>query len=93
MNPNVEPWIYPLFFPHGTPGWNEEMPSTAAANSGSRKGHITRNAYTKSRIAFRPNEFNPFLLGRRLYQQWIVDSYVKVERDKIMWVKNNQKQL
>ena len=91
MDPNVEPWIYPLFYPYGTQGWNKDMPSTAAVNSGSRKGHITRNAYTKSLIAFRPNELNPFLLGRRLYQQWIVDSYVKVERDKIQWVKTNQK--
>ena len=80
INPNVKPWIYPLFYPYGTPGWKENMPSTANAHSNSRKGHITRNAYTKSLIAFKPNEFNPFLFGRRLYQQWIVDSYVKIER-------------
>ena len=93
MNLNVEPWIYPLFYPYGTRGWDENMPSTAAANSSSRKGHITRNAYAKSRIAFRPNEFNPFLHGRRLYQQWIVDTHVKVDRDNILWVKKNQKKL
>ena len=32
-------------------------------------------------------------MGRRLFQQWIEDSYVKVERDQIEYIWNNQKQL
>ena len=59
INSNIEPWIYsiiPLFYPYGTRGWDENMPSTAAANSSSRKGYKTRNAYAKSRIAFRPKK-------------------------------------
>ena len=39
------------------------------------------------------NEFNCVLLARRLYQQWIVDSYVKIEKDRIQWCKDNQKQI
>ena len=37
--------------------------------------------------------FNAFLLGRRLFQKWIVDSYVKIERDRIEYIRRNQKQL
>ena len=33
------------------------------------------------------------MLGLRLFQQWIVDSYVKIERDRIEYIRRNQKQL
>lgn len=32
-------------------------------------------------------------MGRRLFQQWLVDSYVKIEKDRINYCKQNQKQL
>jgi len=32
-------------------------------------------------------------MGRRLFQQWFVDSYVKIEKDRINFCKQNQKQL
>ncbi|XP_067214183.1 uncharacterized protein [Linepithema humile] len=50
MDPNVEPWIYPLFYPYGTQ-------------------------------------------GRRLFQQWLVDNYVKMEKDRIDYCKTHQKEL
>ena len=50
-------------------------------------------AYTKYHIAIRADEFNPILLGRRLFQQWIVDSYVKIEKDRIQFCKDHQKEL
>lgn len=71
MTPNVEPWIYPLFYPYGTRGWHHNL---MKLNNNKR---ITRGQYIKYRIAIR-DEFNVFLLGRRLFQQWFVDSYVKI---------------
>ncbi|XP_058808421.1 uncharacterized protein LOC131674008 [Phymastichus coffea] len=47
MDPKVEPWIYPLFYPY----------------------------------------------GRRLFQQWVVDSYVKIEKDRIQYCKDHQQEL
>ncbi|XP_058810633.1 uncharacterized protein LOC131675610 [Phymastichus coffea] len=47
----------------------------------------------RHRIAIRPNEFNPFIRGGRLFQQWIIDSYVKVEKDRIQYCKDHQKEL
>ncbi|XP_044591402.1 uncharacterized protein LOC123269633 [Cotesia glomerata] len=32
-------------------------------------------------------------MGRRLFQQWVVDSYVKIEKDRINYCRNHQKQL
>jgi len=39
------------------------------------------------------NEFNVFILDRRLFQQWLVDSYVKMEKDRIDYCKAHQKKL
>ncbi|XP_008202049.2 uncharacterized protein LOC103315369 [Nasonia vitripennis] len=50
-------------------------------------------AYTRYKIPIRPDEFNPFIMGRRLFQQYVVDSYVKIEKDRIMYCKNHQKEI
>jgi len=39
------------------------------------------------------HEFNVFLLDRGLFQQWIVDNYVKIEKDKINYCRDHQKEL
>ncbi|CAG9765932.1 unnamed protein product [Ceutorhynchus assimilis] len=86
MDPNVEPWIYPLFYPFGTRGWHQDIKCV------NKSRRVTRAAYTKYRIAVR-DEISVFLKGRRLFQQWLVDSYVKIEKDRINFCKENQKKL
>ncbi|KAM0727891.1 hypothetical protein ACS0PU_005360 [Formica fusca] len=86
MDPNVEPWIYPLFYPYGTQEWHCNL---TKLNSNKR---ITRGQYIKYRMAIR-DEFNVFLLGRRLFQQWLVNSYVKIEKDRINYCRDHQKEL
>jgi len=86
MNPNVEPWIYPLYYPYGNQGWRDNL---QRKNSNKR---VSRAAYVKYRIAIHDN-FNIFIMGRRLFQQWLVDNYIKVEKDRINYCKQNQKQL
>ncbi|XP_058793045.1 uncharacterized protein LOC131665274 [Phymastichus coffea] len=54
---------------------------------------ITRLDYTRFQMAIKENEFNPIIKDRRLFQQWVVDSYVKIERDRIQYCKNHQKEL
>jgi len=86
MDPNVEPWIYPLYYPYGNQGWCNNLRRI------DNNKQISRTAYVKYRIAIR-DDFNIFLMGRRLFQQWLVDSYVKIEKDRINFCKQNQKQL
>ncbi|XP_063990617.1 uncharacterized protein LOC135169496 [Diachasmimorpha longicaudata] len=85
MDPNVEPWIYPLFYPHGTQGWNKNLPCV------NRAKRVSRAAYTKYRMADRDD--NMILKGGRLFQQWVVDSYVKIEKDRLNYCRQNQKTL
>lgn len=82
MNPNVEPWIYPLFYPHGTRGWN---PNMTCVNTSKR---VSEAAYIRYRMASIDN--NVFLNGGWLFQQWIVDSYVKIEKDTTNFCSSNQ---
>ena len=62
MDPNVESWIYPLFFPNGNQGWHRNL------NRLNNNRRITRCAYTKYQLAIRPHVFSPFLYGGRLTQ-------------------------
>ncbi|XP_057335095.1 uncharacterized protein LOC130673899 [Microplitis mediator] len=87
MDPNTEPWVYPLFHPYGNQGWHQFIPYVHKTNR-----RVTRADYYKYRLAIR-NDFNVFLMGRRLSQQWIVDSYVKIEKDRLNYCKFNQKKL
>ena len=45
------------------------------------------NAYLKYRIAVR-DEVNLFLMGKPLFQQWIVDNYNKMEKNRINYCKH-----
>ncbi|XP_034934873.1 uncharacterized protein [Chelonus insularis] len=87
MNPNVEPWIYPLFYPYGSPGWHQNI-----MKIGENK-RVSRAAYVKYLMSIRNDEFNVFLRGGRLFQQWLVDNYVKIEKDQMTYHKNHQAQL
>ncbi|XP_044597177.1 uncharacterized protein LOC123273764 [Cotesia glomerata] len=87
MDPNSEPWIYPLFFPHGNQGWHRNIYQVNRT-----KNRVTRSDYFKYRLAIR-DEFNVFLMGRRLTQQWIVDSYVNIERDRLQYDQDHQSKL
>ena len=92
MDPNVEPWVYPLLYPYGTLGWHQDLKRVDKKGSDNNR-RVTRMAYTKYKIAIRTSEFNPFLSGRRLFQQWVVDSYAKIEKDRIQYCKDHQKEL
>ncbi|KAL7289495.1 hypothetical protein TKK_0016682 [Trichogramma kaykai] len=83
MDPKVDSSVYPLFNPYGQKGWHENI---AKKNS---EGNVSRAAYTKYNIAIRDN-FNPLLRGRRLFQQYVVDTYVKIEKDRIEYCKSHQ---
>ena len=54
---------------------------------------ITRLNYVRHRIAIRDDDFNSIIMGRRLFQQFIVDSYVKIERDRINFCMFNPSQI
>lgn len=38
----------------------------------------------------RPGIFNPILYGKRLFQQFAVDTYIKIESSRLDYIRNNQ---
>jgi len=73
-------------YPYGTQGWHCNL---TKLNSNK---WVTRGQYIKYRMVIR-DEFNIFILGCCLFQQWLVDSYVKIEKDRINYCRNHQKEL
>uniref|UniRef100_A0A1I8B7J5 ATP-dependent DNA helicase n=1 Tax=Meloidogyne hapla TaxID=6305 RepID=A0A1I8B7J5_MELHA len=82
----VTPMTYPLFYPSGTLGWHPELKQS---NSSRR---VTRLQYVCYSMAIR-KEFNPILYGGKLFQQYCVDEYVKIEGDRMRWIRMNQKKI
>ncbi|KAL3070174.1 hypothetical protein niasHT_039367 [Heterodera trifolii] len=87
IDPMVTPMTYPLFYPRGTLGWH---PGMKQRNS-NRK--VTRLQYVSYTLAIREREFNPILYGGKLFQQYCVDEYVKIEGDRMDWIRYNQKKI
>ena len=78
MDPNVEPMVYPLFYPHGSQGWHKNIMKKNSNLSVEvddenndqferRNRRVTRSYYIKYRISVKPDTFNAFLLGHRLF--------------------------
>ncbi|XP_074603972.1 uncharacterized protein LOC141857378 [Brevipalpus obovatus] len=79
-NPNCDPMVYPLLFPFGSSGWRPDL-------------NITLMKYYCYLLQIRINVFPIFNLSRKLFHQFIVDSYLKVEGDRLDFIRNNQSQL
>ena len=51
---------------------------------------LSRLAYVAYQLAFRrpkKNRFNPIHYGGKLFQQWLVDQYCRIEKDRIEFIK------
>jgi hypothetical protein len=46
--------------------------------------------YYSYRLQMRPSIFNPIIYGKRLFQQFAVDTYVKIESSCLDFIRNNQ---
>ena len=85
LHPAYDPLQYPLLFPHGTQGYSINMPQ----QGGGRK--LTMMRCTAYHIMAR--EGNNLIKGRRLYQQYLVDAYCKVETERLQYLRREQSKL
>uniref|UniRef100_A0A914V163 Helitron helicase-like domain-containing protein n=1 Tax=Plectus sambesii TaxID=2011161 RepID=A0A914V163_9BILA len=82
-----DPMVYPLLFPHGEMGWHPNMKNTQGERN------ISMLQFYSFRIAQWLNKFNPIVHSGKLFQQYLVDAYVKVEETRLNYQRYNQKQL
>eukprot|EP00501_MAST-03F_sp_TOSAG23-6_P001966 GSMAST32.ASY1.ANO1.2050.1 assembled CDS len=79
-----DPLTYPLLLPKGTCGWHIGMKKENCKSLTAR--HFA--AYMLFQRDIRRDES-----GGRLYQQWIVDQWVKIEEGRLNYLRFNQKQI
>ncbi|AQK95491.1 hypothetical protein ZEAMMB73_Zm00001d011047, partial [Zea mays] len=60
-----------------------------------RRGQFSNSVmlHGKDRFQGRPGIFNPILYGKRLFQQFAVDTYIKIESSRLDFIRKNQDRL
>src|SRR6185437_6044068 len=61
-------------------------------DGGGSRVHVSAREYYCYMMQIRNGVFNIFFHGGRLFQQWIVDIYVKIENMRLDWYSNPEHQ-
>ncbi|RCN43056.1 hypothetical protein ANCCAN_10937 [Ancylostoma caninum] len=88
-DPHCDPLCYPLLFPTGEHGWHDGMRKRNAQGGHSR---VTQREYY-SHILQERGTFNPLHYAGSLFQQYVVDAYVRMEQNRLQWHRVNQSKL
>ena len=91
----VDPMCYPLLFPRGEHGWHYYMTTSRIIphdHGSEHKQRISMREYITHVIADRGG-FNALLRSNRLFQQYVVDAFVRIERMMLQWQRHNQQKL
>ncbi|XP_018495266.1 uncharacterized protein LOC108864329 [Galendromus occidentalis] len=86
-----DPLTYTLLFPSGGHGWHPEMERTEYASP--RRARVTQKQYYSFVLSTRDRQFNPLHYAGKLLQQFIVDSWLKIEMNRLNFIRQNQHQL
>jgi len=84
---HADPMCYMLLFPGGTRGYT---PSLKQKDSNKR---VTMLQYYAHRLSQRIDVFNPILMAGKLFHQFLVDAYVKIESSNLDFIRRNQQKL
>ncbi|CAG8682306.1 17755_t:CDS:2 [Dentiscutata erythropus] len=90
INADCDPMSYPMLFPRGDKGWHPKIINNHQNQT--RRTYVSILQFYCYRMAQR-NSFNPILYAGALFQQYLVDAYVKVESTRLNYQRQNQKTL
>ena len=82
LHRSYEPLQYPLLFPHGTDGWHVNL----KLQNGKK---LTALLYYRYHIMVRQN-VSVLLRAKRLFQQFLVDAYCKIETERLQFLRREQ---
>ena len=85
---SYDPLTYPLLFPYGTDGFHLYITHSKKTRNNFR--NVTLTEFAAFRLMLRPDSFNILQRSGRLFQQYIVDQWTKIETSRLMYIKNNQ---
>jgi len=91
LDSSLDPLAYPLLFPNGDTGWHVNMKHNIASTSRAnvQRSKVTMLQYVAYRLAIR-DEFSLLHHSKKLFLQWIVDVYVRVEGTRLHFIRENQ---
>ena len=81
--------VYPLLFPRGDLGWIHGTPHSAQFRT-AKRNMVTLLQYYSYRLAIRHQPFSPIHSAKKLFQQYLVDAYVKTEASRLDYIRRNQ---
>ena len=89
------PLQYPLLFPYAEDGYRTNIYHQGITDQtpDENKKYVTMREFFAYRIQDRPNVFSTILNGKRLFQQFLVDGYTMVEAERLLYVRNQNKDL
>lgn len=84
----VEPMTYPIFYPNKTQGWDYNIKDK-------RQKNISLCDFVKFRLYVRSDcdNFLPHHYGKKLFQQWVVDQYARIEWQRLQYIRKHQKEI
>ena len=90
IHPSYETATYPLLLPDGADGWHIAIPRQS---QGIRQRVVTAHEYLAYRLFTRSETFNALHRCGRLFGQWVVDCYIRVEHLTLTRMRFNQAEL
>ncbi|UYV74978.1 hypothetical protein LAZ67_12001956 [Cordylochernes scorpioides] len=87
LDPNLDALVYPLFYLRAEQGWTTYLKQKPGSSQ-----RLSQMQYYSYLLSVR-DKFNPLLNGGKLTQQFIVDAYVKMEANRLHYIKENQSKL
>lgn len=85
---------YPLILWQGEDGYYFNIPQVKPSTGQEvQNKKVTAKEYYSYRIVLKENEYNHILNCRTFFQQYIVDMYAKIETERLLYIRQNQKKL
>ncbi|XP_071642973.1 uncharacterized protein [Temnothorax longispinosus] len=84
---------YPLLFCRGEDGYSITIPQRDPQTKLLLKNLVSAASFYSYRIMIREGEVNHLVYFRSFFSQFLVDMYVKIETERLNYIRNNQAQL
>ena len=84
---------YPLLFCRGEDGYNFQIFNYSETDNENTQKKTSALQFYCYRVMFRQHQYNHLHYFRQLLNQYLVDMYAKIETERLMFIKMNQKKL
>jgi len=90
MSRNLDPLAYPILFHNGDFGWYCGIEQSNSRTNSQKK--ISQNKYAAYRLSVR-DDTDIFHKCGKLFLQWVVDMYVRIETERLNYIRHHQVEL